>query len=279
MQSTGFIIALVFAAVFGLLLISLILYYTHRYVHQQCLQLDHWFHLVSPWKSAATCCDTEKYLVCETCLRSRGRSAMRGKSRERSRKRYRSRDDGSRRVRQVETGWAAQPKMERPKRLLQMEAPVQNQWFGQPQYHQTLWQGQMPVPTQVAFPTQMPIPIQTAFPTQMPYPQPVAGHQQTRSEVVSDSKRSNHATVVQEDKPAPRRKRNRGPDKVDYVHICDELPSFVLKSLKKSPTASSLTSSSSSSSGDSGTTQEIPRNSIPRAGLQATQGIPFQYPE
>ncbi|KAH9866649.1 hypothetical protein J1614_008342 [Plenodomus biglobosus] len=185
--------------------------------------------------------------------------------------------------------------MGRSKRLLQMEAPAQNQWFGQPQYHQTVWQEQIPVSTQmqhpqpVAYPQmlhqgaspvfnapQIPnVPHATAMPEAVKYPH---YHEQARSEVRSDSTRSKDR-AVQEDNTPIGRKRNRGADEVDYIHICDELPSIVLKNLKKSATESSTTSSSSSSSGGSDTTQEVPRVSIPRAGPPAAEGLPSQYPQ
>ncbi|KAF2852642.1 hypothetical protein T440DRAFT_526237 [Plenodomus tracheiphilus IPT5] len=282
------------------MLIWLLLYYAHRYIHHQCLQLDHWFHLISPRETAARCCDQEKYMGCETCLRDRTRSARQERGRERSTKRYRSRDHEGHRAREADPEWIAQPKLQRPRRMLQMGAPAQNQWFGQPDYQQTPWQEQIPVPTQMSYPqavaySQMPqqgaLPIFTpAYGPHMTNPTKAATmpepvnyqhqhrHQQAQSEDRSDATRSKH-TVIQTDKLPPQRKRNRGPAKVDYIHICDELPSIVLKSLKKSTIATSTTSSSSDSSGDSSTTQEVPRVSIPRAAPKATDTLPFQYPE
>jgi hypothetical protein len=67
-------------------------------------------------------------------------------------------------------------------------------------------------------------------------------------------------------------------EKVDFIHICDEYPPIVLEALRKAA-PSSPSSSSASSSDTSGTTQEVPRASIPRATPGFADTLPFKFPQ
>ena len=79
-------------------------------------------------------------------------------------------------------------------------------------------------------------------------------------------------------KPKSAARRARRVERVDFIHICDEYPPIVLEALKKAAPQSS-SSSSSSSSDTSGTTQEVPRVSIPRATPGFADTLPFEFPQ
>lgn len=281
MASIGFIVALVFASVFGLILIWLILYYTHRHIHQQCLKLDHWFHLISPRTTPAVCCDLEKYLDCETCMRYRLELARPEKARGRSgnesfQKTHRSRLNLGYGINDVNVEWHAQPKVARSRRML---APVQDQWYGQPACQQIPWQEQ--IPTTAPGTHKKPAPYSQMLPrgakpflvpryvtraafvpqvATMPAPANNQDHRQNQpsSDVRSDSTRVRYPQRHQ-DNVTTRRKCEDGIRKVDYFGC--EVPSDVLNGLKKSAISSSARSSSTSSGSSevSGTTQELPR--------------------
>ena len=284
----------------------LALYYIHRCIHQQCLELDHWFHSKISNTSEPPLCergDERRH------AKSRPRSVRREKSRGRSEyKRYQRHDQshnrGQRNSRDAEVEWPGQMNAGGTRRIMQMKGPTQTQPCGQLCYPLVGWHeqthdmGQMPYqqprmylqgPAQAA--QAVPFAMPAASPQQPQQPQPQTAtampepayypqqYQHPHAETCWDGLRANQPERRhQRSKPSPESARR--VNEVDYIHICDEYPPIVLEALERSVPAPS--SSSSSSSDVSGTTQEVPRASTPRATTRSanTQPIPYpQYPQ
>ncbi|KAF1831460.1 hypothetical protein BDW02DRAFT_54997 [Decorospora gaudefroyi] len=309
MANTNLIIALVFAAVFGAALIWLTLWYIHRWIHQRCFDLEHWFHILIPRRSRQPQRVYVERVEQGEDSKHRSRSAKRERGyseHARSRKRHESHD------REANTGWPRQRDVERARPA--MNAPVQQQQpYGQPYYPSIGWQnptqgaGQMAYPqqalqSQVPMPwpaqgaagmspfvmpmvaPQQPLPQMTAQipePVQYP-PQYQARPQPQYQKPYAETMTSDAPKASQRDsssfKARPPAKRMRPVEQVNYIHICDEYPPFVQEALKKAAPPSP-SSSSSSSSDSSGTTQEVPRASIPRAKPGFADTLPFQFPQ
>jgi hypothetical protein len=200
--------------------------------------------------------------------------------------------------------------------MMQMNVPIQpyqqpyGQSFGQPYYPPIGWQDpaqgagqmlypqppmqpQMPSPWQAqgaaqmspfTMPAVMPRQPLPQMPTRMPEPvqyqprhhardRPQYRHAHT--EMRSDTTKTSQQSSLPVKKKYPT-KRARKVEEVDYIHICDEYPPIVLDTLGKEAPLSP--SSSSSSSESSGTTQEVPRASIPTA-KPGFADLPFQFPQ
>lgn len=300
MPSTNLTIALVFAAVFGTALIWLILYYSYRYIHQRCLDLDHWFHLATLRQPEPQACCYEKNKERGSHSKSRSRSRKdrhRGRSQyEKHRKRYESRNGESHRA-NIE--WPGQKDVRRARPMLPTSEPVPNQWPEQQFYPSFGWPGQAPGGAQMAYPPPMlypqipgqggahmppfampaAVPLQSFSPKATAMPEPAHyqhQYQQPYAETCSDALKEG-----QPEKPPARRKppRKRRPtvDEVDYIHICDEYPPMVLDALNKAEERPP--SSSSGSSDTSDTTQEVPRASIPQGIPHVSDHAPFQFPQ
>ncbi|CAN9292496.1 unnamed protein product [Alternaria alternata] len=310
MAATNLIIALVFAGVFGAALIYVALWFIHRYIHQSCCEIEHWCHtLFSSQARPPPCVHIGKGEQREP-PRHQSRSTKRERERpegSQTRKYYEHRDEESHAARNANAGWA------RP--MLQFNSstqPQQQQSYGQ-LYYPSLEQKQWPSANQVDYPSriqqQIPVPWQTqgvahmppfAMPTAVPqqlFPQMTArmpepqhptqyppqcqpreqpNYRQTYTETMSSDipKASQPRTPPVKPKSAARRARR--VERVDFIHICDEYPPIVLEALKKAAPQSS-SSSSSSSSDTSGTTQEVPRVSIPRATPGFADTLPFEF--
>jgi len=213
--------------------------------------------------------------------------------------------------------WAGHRDGERARPVMQIGGPQQQQPYGQSYYPPGDWQEEcpgvnfvchhpgitqrMPVSWQSQVAAQMPpFSMPTSAPQQpfqqmaatMPEPiqyppqyQPRDRHQhrQPYAETMStDVPKTNHHRTPPV-KPKSPAKRARRHEKVDFIDICDEYPPIVLEglkkeALKKAAPPSSSSSSSSCSSDPSGATQEVPRESIPRATPGFADTLPFEYP-
>jgi hypothetical protein len=309
MATTNLIIALIFAGIFGAALVYLGLWYVHRYIHQRCYELEHWFHFLFPSRTRPPPVVYVEKVEPRESSKHRLRSAKRERGRsERSqtRKYYQGRDLESHRARDANAEWTTQRDVERPRPMqvnahLQLQQPQQQyqpygQWYNQSPDGQEPWGGlnysyfhpgrlqQMPpfgIPTagqqqpfqqmtaMVAEPLQYPPQYQ---PRDRPY------HQQPYTEMMSSDVPKVHQRRTPPVKPKSPAKRARRLEKVDFIHICDEYPPIVLEALKKVAPSSSSSSSSSCSSDSSGATQEVPRVSIPRATPGFADTFPFEFP-
>ncbi|KAG9189648.1 hypothetical protein G6011_06516 [Alternaria panax] len=238
-------------------------------------------------------------------------------ARSQTRKYYEDRDRESNRVGDADLDWSRPRDVERARPMIQFDTPMkphqqqsygqayypslgQEQWPGAnrfecfPQMQQQLpmsWQAQgvahmLPFAVSTALPQQafpemavrMPEPLQ--YPSLYP-PQSLPRGQQYRKSYTETTgsdvpKGSPRRTPLA--KPKSPAKRARRVEKVDFIHICDEYPPIVLERLKNAAPPSS-SSSSSSSSDTSGTTQEVPRASIPRATAGFADTTPFEFPQ
>lgn len=280
MASTGLIVATVFAAIFGGALIWLFLYYMHRYIHQRCLELDHWFHTFIPRQHELPVHRDDKE-------QSRGRSKPRSRSSRRGERRERKEQDRRRRERESEEradstkenrawerSWQRGEDGGTP--VLQTSEPIQNPWANYQQHASLGWQAQ---PNNIQLPYQPPIvQVQNKYPR---LPQPAMMYQQQsqhrapvmpeppyrqypklRSKTKGSVSTMKSITERSEERPQAVAARPEMRE-VDYIHICDEYPPIVQGALRKT-VRRPPPSSSSSSSGDSEATQEVPRASIPR---------------
>jgi len=245
--------------------------------------------------------------------RERGRS-----ERSQTRKYYEGRDVESQRVGygNGNGNWAGQRDGERARPMMQIVGPQQQQPYGQSYYPPGDWQEEcpgvnfvchhpgitqrMPVSWQNQVAAQMPsfamptgVPQQPFQQTAATMPEPIQyppqyqprdryPHRQPYAETMStDVPKTNHRRTPPV-KPKSPAKRPRRHEKVDFIHICDEYPPIVLEALKeaapKKAAPPSSSSSSSCSSDPSGATQEVPRESIPRATPGFADTLPFEYP-
>jgi hypothetical protein len=290
MANKNLIIALVFAAVFGTALIWLAIYYIHRYIHLCCLELDHWFHLVTPpqWRSPCQHCEGTGRDVAES---SRSRSSRRSE-RSKSRGGYgrsRTKGGGHGRVqRMIETDmeWNmfGQGKMPGPRQPL----PAASQSHGgQEQYNSWQgWQAQdarqqmypqyLQVLPQTTCPQPYPQDSRLTSPFMMPAPKPV------RSSVSSTPAyhKPLHRTPSKRPEPQPKPARNNEHrvHRKDFIHIVDEYPPLVKEVIEKAapPPPSSPVPSSSSTSTESA--EEVVGASVPKTPPRFVRPT-FQYPQ
>jgi hypothetical protein len=309
MATTNLIIALVFAGVFGTALIYLALWYIHRYIHQRCLDLEHWFHILLPRHSRPP----------PTVYVEKGEHRERSKHRSRSSKRERGRSARAHsrkhesRDRDLNADWPRQRDVERARPSMPMGAPMQPQhpyaqpyypplaWHdqtqgaAQPQYPQPMMQPHMPMPWQTQGAPQMsPLAMPARMP-QQPYPQMAARmpepayyqsqyqprdpprYQQPYTETLSSDAPKISRQEGPSAKPKSPAKRPRRVAKVDYKIYCNAYPNIVLEGLEKA--APPPSSSSSSLSSSRCTTEEVPRASVPRATPGYTDNLSFQCPQ
>ncbi|KAF2126243.1 hypothetical protein P153DRAFT_399696 [Dothidotthia symphoricarpi CBS 119687] len=279
-RNSGLIIALVIAGLFGAVILWFAVYYLHRYIHRSCLELDYWFHLLTPpqWRSEPRNHDYGREMGhrCGAKRKSRSRSRHGRWDRERdeysrSRRWCRSPQD------QEEAACTSAKYAERPKPALTM--PV----YGEQCYPAMGWQQHAPAGGQMAYPPiayQQPFPLYAAPvvpgpmpqqylpPTAVPVPQPA-----TYAPVRRKRPAETHPVEKGSQPPGPRR------FETDFIHICDEYPPIILEKLKKAAPPLQSSSSSSSSSSDDATTQEIPRRYIPHSAPRFADPPPFQFPQ
>ena len=297
MPSTNLVIALVFAAIFGTALIWLTLYYVHRYIHQQCLELNHWFHFTALREPERQPCCYDKEQGRSIRSKSRSRSARREKSRGRSqyakaRKRHEERSGERPQVRDVNMEWLGQRHKERARPLLPTSEFMQNQQHEQQFYPPSGWHGKALDGAHMAYPQMagqgaqvLPFAVPAAVPQQSFPPKatamPEATHYQRRYQQPCTETSSDTLKDSQPEKPpaTPKSPLRHRPivNEVDYIHVCDEYPPIVIEALKKAEEP--FMSSSSSSSDTSATTQEVPRASIPRGTRRFADKPPLQFPQ
>jgi hypothetical protein len=266
MEHTNLIIALVFAAVFGAALIWLAIYYLHRYIHRQCLELDHWFHVLTlpHWRSPCRHCEGTGR---ETREKSRSRS---------SKRRERSRSRGRREQSRHERGGYG-----RGQRMIEADAE-NGQGYPMQRTRQTLpaigmeqyaplqwgWQGQMPGVQQFAQPAMHPHAYEQMFAQGFPQVYvPVLQKQAVPSkQTYQKSSRKADKKATTNDVP----KESSRVRKTDYIHIVDDYPPIVKEAMKKAaPPSPSSTSTEQ--------VEEVPRTSIPQATprFTGTSFFPF----
>ncbi|CAO2651577.1 Nn.00g041470.m01.CDS01 [Neocucurbitaria sp. VM-36] len=303
MPSTNLVIALIFAAIFGTALIWLTLYYVHRYIHQQCLELDHWFHLTALRGLEPQPCCYDKEPGRSIYSKSRSRSTRREKSRgrsqyEKARKRHEERSRGYPQAREMNIEWPGQRHTERVQPMLPTSGFMQNQRHEQQFYPLSGWHGKALDGGHMAYPQPLsyaqmdgegaqvlPFAVPAAVPQQSFPPKatamPKATHYQRRYQQSFTETSSDTPKASQSEKPpaTPKSPLRQRPtvNKVDYIHVCDEYPPIVTEALKKAEEP--LTSSPSSSSDTSATTQEVPRASIPRGTRRFADKQPLQFPQ
>lgn len=291
MASIGLIVALVFSAIFGAALLWLAIYYVHRYIHQQCLQLEHRFHVLTPRHASWDTCHHEKHTGHDSASERRSKSARRESSRGRSVHKKARRGYNM----QAEDGWPVHLRIEKTRPTMQIDAPAHPQSYRQQYYPPLQWQYQMPERGQLEiqpptmYPQISPFAPQQVVP-QISYPQPaIPGRntyrrplQRISPETAPNAPKASHLERSAEKPTCPTSpRRARRVNMIDYIHICDEYPPIVLEALKTGPSTATSTPISSSPS-TSTATQEVPRASIPRAtprfdDVPTSQGINYQH--
>lgn len=282
MKDNNLMIALTFAAIFGAALVYLILWHIHRYIHQRCLDLEHWFHVLSPHPSK-TC--TEK-----TEMRERSKQRSRSRKRERGgseSRRYHDRDGSA--------DWSRQRDVERARPMMLLDTPQQP--YGQSYYPAIGWQDPGQGASQMMYGQQMPwqnygmAQMTPLTMPQQPFPQmaariPEPAQHQTPYQTHDGSRHQQAHVEIDTPKTGRRKSTTVKPEftkkappveKVDYIYICDEYPPIIQEALKRA--APRPSSSSSCSSETSGTTEEVLRANIPRATPGFTTVPPLQFPQ
>lgn len=254
MANTNLIIALAFAAIFGTALIWLVLYHTHRYIHQQCLELDTWFHLLAQRETITATHDVENQMdrkaQSKNKFPSRKRNRSRGRSeRKRSGKRHSSEDNEvHRRMKDVEVDWPGHMRIKENRPMLQMRDAMHTQPCDQHHFASLGWHDQFqtyPQPTIQPymhlcdgipnFRVPIPLPGQPILRT------PTAMHEsvnnQHRYQQPSTGTSSSTPKSSQSGRPKEKLqcspKRTRQERKVDYIYICDEYPPIALEGTKR----------------------------------------------
>ena len=285
MRNANLIIALAFAGILGAALVYLILWYIHRYIHQRCLDLEHWFHVLSPHTSK-TC--VEKAETPETS-KQRSRSRRKERGRSESRRNYDWKGNAE---------WSRHGDVERMRPITQLDAPQQ---LYRPSYYPVLGRQDQtqgtnlmmygmaqvaPIAMSVAISQQSFPPMTTGIPEPVQYQSQYQARDRTQHRQAYPETASVHLPKTGQNKsPSVKHKlskKARAVVKVDYIHICDEYPPIVQEALNKAappPSSSSSSSASSCSSETSGTTQEVRRASIPGATPAFTSMPPFQFPQ
>jgi hypothetical protein len=306
MPNTNLIVALVFAAVFGAVLVWFAFYCIYRYFRRGCLELRHWFRLVTPphWRSPCHSCDGTGRVVV-TGEKSRSRSRRREKSRERGERTWArgyERDMHIRGQRAIESGteWHGQQPMQRPRPRPALQASPAMQRHGTEEQYDSWagWQGQAPGDQQMGMTYPQPAMYPGAYPQIFPqmYPQAApqaspfmmspAIHQQhapqmaipvpeSVSSMPTYPKRTRDAYTEQSEErqpKTPRAKSKPAADRVpklrktDYIHFVDQYPPMVEEAIKRDEAIRRAAQQASSSSSDSSTSTE-PVEEVPRASI------------
>jgi hypothetical protein len=295
MADKNLIIALSFAAVFGAALIWLVLYYIHNYLHRKWVELEHWFHVITPpkWRSPCRHCEGTGRAVFTEKEKSRSRSRKRvERSRETSRPRH---GRGQRAIEDAE--WNGHGRVQQPRAALPTSSPAQRHGMEEQYNPWAARQCQAPggqqigirYPQPAMYPQMYPqanlhtspfmMPQQQTPRMAMPVPESMVSsrsthHKRERKEYAERPLERQPKAAQTKPKPAA-----RGAPKVrqtDYVHIVDEYPPIVQERIKKNAPPSSSSSSSSSSSTEP--PEEVHRTSIPQAAPRFVNPTPFQFP-
>ncbi|KAH7065955.1 hypothetical protein BKA63DRAFT_168021 [Paraphoma chrysanthemicola] len=307
MPTPALIAALSLAAVFSTALVWLAFYYVYRYIHLRCLELDHWFHVITPpaWRRECRHCEgTGRVVKVEVGERHHGKK--RGRSRRRSRSKSKNRGveyggEGNGGGMRGGNGGREEIGMQMTQRALPAAGYPQGRdgqeqydpWNGYQGHGQVAPQMGASYPSPIGYPA--PFPQTYQQPYQKAYPQVPQQPQQTpplvtpypAAESVSSTRpyakhtrktstaRSMQSQPVSAAKSRPTQSRKTREQKVDYIDIVEDYPPIVKDSLKKKRPVSPLSSSSSSSSSESA--EEVPRKSIPQAKPRFE--MPFQSPQ
>ncbi|KAH8724269.1 hypothetical protein GQ44DRAFT_284180 [Phaeosphaeriaceae sp. PMI808] len=291
MSSINLVIALILAAVFGTLFIWLWLYYAHRFVHHRCLELVHWFHVISPpqWRSAY-----HHYQGTEQSYKEKSRSRL-SKRRERSRSRV---SNDMSRLRGYEIGgWAKRQEMieesaarygneneRRPRQVPQMTlGSIMTEQYNP-------WHGYGEQRTGIAYPQPAMNPRTYAQIFKQPYAQGIPQsspfimpQQQTqrkpmlipRSVSSIPTYQARHCTAFKEH-PEPQSKPKTAANReikireTDCIEIVDEYPSWIKEEIGKA--AQPPISSSSPES-----VEEVPQTSFQQVVPNLAATIPFHH--
>lgn len=309
MPSTNLIIALVFAALFGAGLVCLALYCLYCSFRKRCLELEHWFHLLTPKQLRSPCrhCEGTGRDIRE---KSRSRSSQR-KSRSRSRaKRGRSRHErGGNRTIEADTEWnmigaregrlrAGEERLQRPRPALPAAPAVQspgvnehyNPWqaansqqYAQPAMYQQVY---FQVPQQ---PYTQGVPPLESYPMPAPLPSYQAQLASSSATSMPPFQKPPRKSRIERLEPSSRsRSRQVWKDgnrvrTTDFIHIVDDYPPIVKEAIRKAAQNKEPVLSSAMSSTDSSTSTEpveqVPRVSIPRAVPRFAEPSPFPLPQ
>lgn len=311
MVGTNLVIALVFAALFGTAFVWVAIYFIHQYIHRRCVELDHWFHLITPpsWRRSCRHCEGTGRDYDLQNEKSRSRSKGRSRSRERGRwERSRTRGEG-RGVRMIEAGteWSGneeQVRMQRPRQMLPASPAMQragtvegyNQWQGwqgqanagqqmgvafpqaavHPQAYPQVYPQTFQQPYPQASPFTMPAPVQRQQPQHVAMPTPgsvtsVPAYRKPTRRAYTAPSERSQQTVPQTKPKAPRQVHK--VRETDYIHIVDEFPSIVQEEIRRKQKAEQKAARKARSpSPSSSSTSSGPVEEVPRTSIpQGTQ--------
>ncbi|KAF1964180.1 hypothetical protein BU23DRAFT_71599 [Bimuria novae-zelandiae CBS 107.79] len=316
MGSTSLALAVSLASVFGAILLWALVYYTHRYIHQKCLQIKHWFHVFASPEDFGNERGEQRHSSEETRHREEREREKRHSEREkleREREReerrkekvkkkvnewedsdgtyispsYASKSYMAPRQRRYEWDEGTELAASRPQVLVQPCVPAYLPAFV------PLAQPCVPQYIPLAFPDVPYLdPSLTApLPSGPTYPQ--ATYQRARlqpyeeertfplikydCEVVGESS-SSHSSAAAESAISPGE-----PQRVDFISICDEYPQIVKESLereKKEKARQKRKAKAEAESSSSSTSSSASIEEVPRAHIPtATQRPAFQFPQ
>jgi hypothetical protein len=297
MANTNLVIALVFAAIFGTVLIWLAFYYVYRYIHQRCLELDHWFLLTPPqWRSPCRHCQGTGRSENE---KSRSRSSRR---REKSRSGERRNDSMTRghvkgeRVLGADTEWnvIGREQIQRLGYSLPTSPSVQRRGEEEQYGPWQGWRAQANSGQQMypqAYPQLPHVFPQTAL--QHPYTQdgrltspftmlaarPVLSSMPRAPNYQKPPRKAYTVRSQLQVKSQPARKDNLRTRKTDYIHIVDDYPPIVKEAIMKAASQPPTSSSSSGSTISTEPAEEVHRKTIPQATPQFADTLPLQFPQ
>ncbi|OAK97235.1 hypothetical protein IQ06DRAFT_42083 [Phaeosphaeriaceae sp. SRC1lsM3a] len=312
MPSTNLIVALVFAALFGAGLVFLSLYIIYSYVRKRCLELDHWFHLLTPKQLRSPCrhCEGTGRDVRE---KSRSRSSQR-KSRSRSRvERGRSQQERvgksfGQSMNVAEMEWnAISPKGQlrgggqgqlSPYRQALPAAPAMQSTGITEHYNAWQWSSPRQYTKAATYPQPYPqafqLPHMKGGPQMESYAPPAPSPLHPAIPVPSSAlsmppyQKPPRKAPMERSEAKSRSKPRQAPNDsnrvrtTNYIHIVDEYPPLVKEAIRKAamppaPAPSMLSSSISNASTES--IEELPRVSIPQAIPRPTDASPFAFPQ
>jgi hypothetical protein len=299
MPNKNLIIATVFAAVFAAVFLWAAIYVVNKYIHDCCLEFEHWFRAVTPPHWRRPCRHCELGLMEKSRSRSRRRSRSRYRSRSRNtgiigngsgnlnvnvyEERVRNSNSNAN-LRQVLPAAAPAPVVQRP--MLEEQYTPWQGWQGPANSGQQHMGIAYPQPAMYpqAYPQMYPQPFQQPYtqpaPLMMPAPQHPPRHipDSVSSNPTYAKPRKAHTAPSERSQPraAPaKQKRVNRVRETDYIHLVAEYPPIVKESIRAKKAAAPRAPPSPSSSDSTEPAEEVPRASIP----QGTPRAAFQYPQ
>ncbi|KAF2864739.1 hypothetical protein BDV95DRAFT_655577 [Massariosphaeria phaeospora] len=306
MASPGLIVAIIFAGLFGTVILWLGVYYLYRYIHQSCLELDHWFHFLNREHE-----DYQKEKGEKGEKSGSGGSGVSPALRLRSSRQSRSDNSRSKRrhtsprdsLRERKLAGEVERSVQTPPRYRGGQGyhpPQQRLTSGEAQeYHppmgwqQRLTDGEVQYPVE---PMAMPMEREIASPVGRPgpggsyafgnplgygyqagapgYEHQYVGHYEeppVQSQVEEQTMTEPVTTV-----PEPRAESE--PIQIDFIHIADKLPDWYLEKKQKHQPPVQPDAATGDNSDAESEIQQIPRAFIPRAAPRAAFQFP-QYPQ